>query len=123
MDDFYADRVIARLTKHDVADLCGISPRTITSWEKNQAPVYAKTICRLLSGFPYGNDWQEWRFANKLLWSPEGISFTPFEIRAIPYHHALIAELKRKVRPDITDTEYENVHTLFNEILRAVRQG
>lgn len=123
MDDFYASRRIARLSKDQTADLCGVSPRTITSWEKHKAPIYAVNLVNLLSGFPTGEHWQEWRFYDGLLWSPEGVSFTPFEIRAIPYHHALIAELKRKVRQDISDSEYDNVHTLFNEILRAVRQG
>ena len=39
-----------------------------------------------------------WAINDGLLWTPENVGFSPGEIRAIQYRHALIAELQRQLR-------------------------
>ena len=117
MDDIYVLRRTARLSIESAAELCGVSPRTIRSWEKCGAPAYAINSLKLSAGFPFGDMWQGWRFADGLFWSPEGVSFTAGEIRAIPYHHALIAEISRNAKPAISAPDYDNVLAFSCDIL------
>ena len=85
------------LSIQQAADLVGVSKRTYRRWELGKAPIRLaafRLIKLAASGYLPDPAWQDWRFYQGALYSPERVKFMPGEIRALPYLHALIAELR-----------------------------
>lgn len=89
--DFYQIRFgDAGLSAPDACRILGIQPRTLREWEqKQEAPAWACNM--VLSQVEITHPgWQGWRFFGGLLYSPEGETFTPGEIRALRYCRELL---------------------------------
>ena len=95
----YSARRNARLTIQEAADLCGIHRTTFERQENGSSKVNT-TVFRLLlmRGGWLPDEFEGWKIGQGMLWSPEDVSFSPGEIRSLPYLYALIAELKRELK-------------------------
>jgi hypothetical protein len=114
----------ARLKKSECAQFLGVDPSTLRRWlnEKPKAPKCAVEALRMLAGFTprlsrRGKDFHGWRFKDGMLWTDEGMSFTPAQIRSI-WHvdqllkgqtreinelQAVISDLKDNIAPSLPD--------------------
>ncbi len=87
--NFYHLRFIeAGISIEHAAHLCGVTTKTIRNWENGKIAVptsAAKVIKAYGAGYlPTScKDWDGWRLLDDKLWLPEGISYTPSEIRAM----------------------------------------
>lgn len=68
----------------------GIPQRTVYRWKRNRrCPMLADLVWQWFQdGEPFSGsqDWHGWRFFCDELWSPEGDSFTPADLRAWAFH-------------------------------------
>lgn len=67
----------------------GVPVRTVYRWKKNRRPnKYARIAWQWFQdGEPFSGteDWRGWRFFQNELWSPEGESFKPGDLRAYAF--------------------------------------
>lgn len=115
--DLYNARRQARLTRDQAADLAGIHRTTYTRQETGDSRPSLAVYRLLLSRAGWLPDpaWFGWRFAQGQLWTPENVGYDPGEIQAIPYQHALVADLRRQLRdlqPDRQAVPIPNLYPL-----------
>jgi hypothetical protein len=91
---------VAGMSYQVAADLCGVTTRTIRRWEKaGRCPVWFLTLCRAYGGRldalrDSGDGWRGWRLVAGALVSPEGITYTPYEVNSIPWLWAMVNDLR-----------------------------
>jgi hypothetical protein len=95
--DLADGRAVAGIPATRAAQLVGVSVR---SWRRLERatrvrPIYIRLVA-WIAGSPPDPAWDGWRFAHGLLWSPEGSSFSPGDLRGIHYERQIIAELRSK---------------------------
>lgn len=92
-------RRAARLTPSEAAALAGIHRTTYARQEAGTArPSLALfRLLLVLAGDLPDPAWSGWCFHRGELFSPEGVAFTPGELRAIPHVYALVAEQARQL--------------------------
>ena len=107
------------MTKEEAAEICSVSICTWRRWEREggiRLSVWAWFRVVVYGGFVAGGkEWEGWKLYEGRLHSPEGWgAFTSSELRAWPYMHAQIRELKlvnRKLEEENaalkTSTEHE----------------
>jgi len=85
-----------------IAALCGVDIATARRWKsgRSRIPVAAK---KLLAGDlgAFGKEWKGWKIVKGEIVSPEGWSYPPGEILAIPFLRAQLAHfesLRRQAR-------------------------
>ena len=84
--------------------MCGIHTRTIKRWEQaGRCPVWFEVVCRSMGGelaaLRGGSmKWDGWRLHGGDLVSPEGVTYSPYEINSIPWLWAMVADLRRELR-------------------------
>lgn len=88
----------ARLTPEQAADLCGIHRTTYARMENGSSRVNVACFRLILmhAGWLPG-EFEGWSISRGQLWSPEDVSYSPGEIRAIPYLYAIIADYEREL--------------------------
>lgn len=89
------------LSRAAAALFLNISTRTLARWENaGRAPEWA--LARLYQrayGFPLeSKEWRGWRFVRGRLVAPEGLAYTPGEIRAWQFKHQELEGLRRQFR-------------------------
>lgn len=81
-------------------ELTGVHPDTARRWKREQyIPRPWDLIVQLRMQAPLGElaqPWDGWHLRKDLIISPEGWSFTPGQVRAIPLRDQLIRELQRE---------------------------
>lgn len=106
-EDIQDLRLRASMTTAEAARLCGVTTRTWQRYEKGSTRIspaaFQLLIIHATKCLPCaGKSWEGWRFWNDQLWSPENLAFNPGDIRATPYLHALLAELRAQLgKPDL----------------------
>lgn len=100
----------ARLSLQEAADLCGMHRTTFARQETGESKVSlaAYRLILMHSGW-LPDPFDGWSIGQGKLWTPEDVSFSPGQIRAIPIQYALIAEYRRKERLRNNHPEYTNV--------------
>jgi transcriptional regulator with XRE-family HTH domain len=92
---FYTLRTALGLKRDDVAELCGVSLRTITNWDRDNAPAMAMTILRLSSRDlgAFHPDWRGFTIGrNGKLYGPERLQLSAEHLRHYP---AFLRQLER----------------------------
>lgn len=103
---------LAGWTKHQAAELLGVSLNHYQKWESGRSPVPAYVIkmievyaCGFLPGAP------GWRWINGQLVAPNNDVFTPGQIMTITLLYAQISELKYQLKkhrpPVVVDAQEE----------------
>jgi transcriptional regulator with XRE-family HTH domain len=89
----------ARLSPEQAAEMCGVHRTTYKRMESgsSRVNVTAFRLLLLLSGWLPG-EFEGWSIGQGKLWSPEDVSFTPGEIRSIPYLYSIIADYERQLK-------------------------
>lgn len=80
-----------------IAGAAGVSVRTATRWKRDGIPASMQRAVALSIFGDLGEldtQWLGWKLWRGSLWSPEGTSFQPGEVRAIPYRVAQLQELQ-----------------------------
>lgn len=88
----------ARLSPEQAAEMCGVHRTTYTRMESGSSRVNIACfrLLLVLAGWLPG-DFEGWSIGQDKLWSPEDVSFTPGEIRSIPYLYSIIADYEREL--------------------------
>lgn len=71
---------------HTAANELGVDERTIRNWERgaSRIPYSAFRLLRLMAGYKLmGKEWEDWSIGQGKLWTPEGRSFAPHELRYV----------------------------------------
>lgn len=109
------------VTKRHAAAMCGISFRQYMRYENGQANI-PESNYRLMQIMgagqlePINRRWAGWILKKDLI-SPENVTYTPGEIKSLPYLYALIAELREQLnRPQQHDFNLDKgrLHALFS---------
>lgn len=102
--DVYQLRMSAGFTTERIMELCGVHPRTVKRWDKaSRCPVWFVSMCGMYAGKlsalrGTGECWEGWRVAGDHIVSPEGVTYSPYEINSIPWLWAMVADLRRELR-------------------------
>jgi len=91
----------AGLSRAEAAALAGVCPRTLYRWEHGQSRINRAAFELFKthsSGIIQAGAWTGWKADIEQLYSPDGVTTSPGEIRALPYLRELVAELKRQVK-------------------------
>lgn len=98
-------RLRAGLTQGKAADMLDVTLKTIKNWESGFRPIpYAAfKVMRLWGGyFPTEPGWEDWCIWRGKMYSPEGRSFEPHELRYISNYFAMarlwIADREKRQR-------------------------
>jgi len=98
-DDIYDLRWrVGGLHKEDAAKVCDVSLRTWSAWESGfrRMPVATWSWFQVvITGLVPSKAWEGWSMKNGQLHSPDGATFNPGELLAIPYLRAQIEEMER----------------------------
>lgn len=98
----YNDAVLyAWLSQSEIADFFGVTIQTVQNWtNSNNAPTGVIQALKLMAGdcpvLSAKDGWQGWRFKGGFLWSPNGESFTPGDIRASKMDYDIIRGYERE---------------------------
>lgn len=101
MDSKKKPRAPHGLQSNEIQRIFGVTRRTAVDWSRNGIPQHLAKAAAALQG---GNlaalspTWSGWRVIAGQLVSPEGLHFTPGEIRGIPFRKAQIEEYQRQQR-------------------------
>lgn len=90
-----------RLTNHQAAEVCGVSPHTYRRWLTDRQPsVLAVRFMAVLAGYVPWSNWQGWEVHGGHLFPPGYVrhGLKPGDLMAIPFHMQLLAEYERQVR-------------------------
>lgn len=82
-DTIRTTRLLAGMTRQQVADLLRVSLRSVHYWETGRVPMpYAAfRLLRILTGYELpGKQWAGWMLLRNQLISPEGRTFTPADL-------------------------------------------
>lgn len=114
-------RTRAKLNRNEAAQACGLHRTNYTRQEKGQSRVnLACYRLLLIMGGRLPAPFNGWSINHSALWSPEGVSYSPGEIRALPYLHALIAEQYSELEyPRRHRYDYLDPITRFNRVRLA----
>jgi DNA-binding XRE family transcriptional regulator len=85
-EKFRIARLRAGLKQGQAADMLDVTVKTLRNWEDARSPVpYAAfRVMRLMGGYVLaGKAWEGWTLKDDQLFSPEGRSFKPHELRYI----------------------------------------
>lgn len=85
-EQFRLSRHRAELNRKQAAEMLDVTLKTIRNWEESRSPVpyTAFRVMRLLGGYVLnGKAWEGWTMWKGKLYSPEGRSFEPHELRHI----------------------------------------
>lgn len=95
----------AGLSREKAADMLDVTLKTIKNWENGMSsiPYAAFKVMRLWGGyFPTEPGWEDWCIWRGKMYSPEGRSFEPHELRYIGNYFAMarfwIAEREKRQR-------------------------
>jgi len=95
--DLFDARRSARLSLSEAATLTGRHVRTLQRQESGISPVdiaiYRLYLAR--AGWMIDSEWSGWSFGQGCLWSPEAISYTPGDLRQLPFLLASLQELRK----------------------------
>lgn len=92
-------RMNARLSKEEAAQLCGLHRTTYCRQESGDSRVSVTAYRLLLArGGWLPPPFEGWKITQNMLWTPENVGYEPGEIQALPYMHAVIAELSSRLR-------------------------
>lgn len=94
-------RLAVGLSRAVCADFLNISTRTLARWENaGGAPEWALTrLYQRAYGFPLEHkEWRGWRFFRGQLVSPDGLTYTPGELRAWQIKQQELDALRRQFR-------------------------
>jgi hypothetical protein len=84
-----------------LARVCQVDASTARKWKRaGRIPPRYLPLLTLADGADLGalaSPWRGWKLLGDRLVSPEGVKFSPGEVRAIPYRQALVATLTRQV--------------------------
>lgn len=84
------------------ASVCGVHRTTLGRWLSGSVavPRCAINALRAADGRAPGmaGKWDGWRFVDGVLWSPEGVPYTPGDLMAQQYERPLIRCLQKQVR-------------------------
>jgi hypothetical protein len=84
------------------ASVCGVHRTTLGRWLSGSVavPRCAINALRAADGRAPGmaGKWDGWRFVDGVLWSPDGVPYTPGDLLAQQYERPLIRSLERQVR-------------------------
>lgn len=82
-----------------LTELTNVHPDTARRWKRTRkiSKAYATLVALRITGDlgTLAPAWQGFRLVEGRLWTPEGTSVTPGDVRAIPYRAQLVAELER----------------------------
>lgn len=88
-----------RMTRKQAARFLRVDRTTYGRWQHRGAPWWVGLLLAYEAGVPPWSDWDGWSFSKGAIWPPGyRVPVIKGEILAIPYHHQLVAELKRQVR-------------------------
>jgi len=75
-------RLLAGLTRRQVADMLRVSLRSVQYWEAGHTPMpYAAfRLLRIMTGYELPGDWQGWMLLRNQLISPDGTIFTSSDL-------------------------------------------
>ncbi len=80
------------LSEEETANLCFVSVRQVTNWDKGkEIPPACKRLMRMASGRELPTifkDWEGWRMKNDCLVAPNGVTFNRRRIEALAVIHA-----------------------------------
>jgi len=82
-DTIRETRLLAGLTRQQVADMLRVSLRSVQYWERGlvHMPYAAFRLLRILTGYELpGKEWKNWMLLRNKLISPEGKTFTPGDL-------------------------------------------
>lgn len=97
MNDFYALRLKAGFNcRKKLAKFCGVTEKTIRTWERKKAPETVKKLMEFMAGdlSPMGKNWTGFRIRPDCIESPEGDFLYHYEVYALRYIYQA-AELNR----------------------------
>lgn len=85
-------------TARTLAAFAGVSERTARRWRRDGIPPRFAALARLLAGEldAVAPAWSGWTLDRRGLVSPEGWTFTPGELRAVPIQYQRVAALERE---------------------------
>ena len=90
------------ITPEVIAEICRVHITTARRWKRGEMPPFsAMKIINLHKNGELGEvdlRWHNWRLRNGLLISDDGSSFTPGQVRAIPFMEMQIDSYKRDQR-------------------------
>jgi hypothetical protein len=90
------------LTPEVIAEICRVHVSTARRWKKGEMPPFAALqLLMLYNGGEIGTvdlKWAGWRLHNGVLISEDGSSFTPGDVRSIPWLRMQIESYKRDQR-------------------------
>jgi hypothetical protein len=85
-----------------LTELTNVHPDTARRWKRRRKipKAYASLVDLHMTGDlgTLATDWKGFRLIAGRLWTPEGTSVTPGDIRAIPYRQQLVSEMERSLR-------------------------
>jgi DNA-binding transcriptional regulator YiaG len=120
-EKFRIARLRAGLKQVQAADMLDVSVKTLRNWEESRSPVpYAAfRVMRLMGGYLLaGKAWEGWTLKDDQLFSPEGRSFKPHELRYISNYFTM-ARLFLKSR-DSLKTQTPELSTAASEAASSV---
>lgn len=85
-------------TAATLARFAGVSERTARRWRRDGIPARYVALAELLAGElgAVAPAWSGWTLDRRGLTSPEGWTFTPGELRAVPIQYQRVAALERE---------------------------
>ena len=82
--DFYRLRSRLGLSTQAVAELCGVTPRSVQNWDKHGAPIMAVKLLTIWDRQYVGHPgWNGWMFSRGALMSGS-LRFKPETLRGVP---------------------------------------
>jgi len=92
----------AGLTWENLAQVCGVSARTVTRWRRRGElpPLLRLALAPFVDLGALSPAWSGWQIAHRTgeLYSPENQTFTPGELRSWQFRYQQIRALQRRVR-------------------------
>ncbi len=93
-------QLLCRFTVDQAAEYCGVSSHTFRRWRLDRRPSFtAQRLLAVRAGYLPWPGWDNWQMDGGLLFPPgfTGHGYSAGEVLALPYLHALRAELEREL--------------------------
>ena len=132
--EFAESFINSRLTRSECAAFLGVNVSTLRRWlnNKTKPPKSALEAMRMLSGYTprlakRGKAFHGWRFIDGMLFTDEGMGFTPAQIRSIWHVDQLLKGQAREIKElkaEIVAFESENRNELPSNVIPfPIRSG